>query len=172
MSAGPFAVRHRRKLRSTLLYSAKLLLFAIVVFGVAIMLPLELIAYVDLHFDRIIDDVPFPGLRFGRRLYRDADRLDALAREAGLPPLSRFESHDVIETGEPPVWHQPAAALPTVEYLLTRVDPARRVRRDLEHVRAALRSAADHGARFYLLVHSRADMTNAEIAARRRGELA
>jgi hypothetical protein len=144
---------------------------ALVLFSVFTMLPLEFIAYVQLYFDKRVDDLPFLGLRSGRRLYQESGRLDAMARDAGLPPLSNFESPDVLDTQAPPIWHRPETALPTLEHLLARVDSRIAVRRDLQHVHAALRLANDKGASFYFLLKTWSGMTNAEIEARRRGEV-
>lgn len=196
-----FALRHRQKVLGAIRYSGWLLLFAglvlastvvptfllwwdtvvpagigiavvaLVLFGVLTMLPLEFIAYVDLHFDQQLDGLPYLGLRSGRRLYRESGRLDAMAQDAGLPPLSDFESPDVLDTRGPPIWHRPETGLPTLEHLLARVDSRLAVHRDLQHVHTALRSATEKGARFYFLLHTMSDMTNAEIAARRRGEV-
>jgi len=196
-----FALRHRQKVLEAIRHSGRLLLFAglvlastvvptfllwwdtlvpagigiaicaLVLFGVFTMLPLEFIAYVDMYFDQRLDGLPYFGLRSGRRLYRESGRLDALAGEAGLPPLSDFESPDVLDTREAPIWHRPETALPTIEHLLARVDSRLAVHRDLQHVHTALRSAIEKGARFYLLLQTMSGMTNAEIAARRRGEV-
>jgi hypothetical protein len=196
-----FALRHRQKVLEAIRHSVRLLLFAglvlastvvptfllwwdtvmpaaigiaivaLVLFSILMMLPLEFIAYVDLYFDQRLDGLPHFGLRSGRRLYRESGRLDGLAREAGLPPLSDFESPDVLDTREAPIWHRPETALPTLEHLLARVDSRQAVHRDLQHVHTALRLATERGARFYLLLHTMSGMTNAEIQARRRGEV-
>lgn len=195
--AAPYARRHRRKVIAALRHGAAMLLaavlvlaltaaptllgwwdtalpaaigtaiFALILLSILVMLPLELIAYVDLHFDRPVGGVPFPGLRFGRRLYQGSGLLDAMAREAGLAPLSEFESHDALDTGEPPLWFAPRMALPTVEHLLARLDSRPALRRELQHVQSALQAAEAQGASFYFLLHTRAGMTNAEIHARR-----
>ena len=195
------ARRHRQKWHDALRSSGRLLLVAIVLlavtvipmrllwwdtavpagiaaavsvlilFGIVTLVPLEAIAYVTLYFDRALDGVRRPGLRSGRRLYRESGRLDAIAREAGLPPLSEFESADVLDTREAPVWHRPETALPTVEHLLARVAPDTPLHDDLRQVHAALRSASERRARFYLLLNTWAGMTNAELEARRRGEI-
>jgi hypothetical protein len=146
-------------------------ILALILFGVVVRLPFESVAYVVLYFERELAGVPYPGLRFGRLLYRQSGRLDAMARRAGFAPLSEFESPDVLETGQPPVWHRPADALPTVEHLLGLVDPGTALHRELQHLRTALRAGRDADARFYFLVLTWGDMTNAEIQARRRGEL-
>ena len=146
-------------------------IFALILFVVVVRLPFESVAYVVLYFERDLTGLPYPGLGFGLRLYRQSGRLDAMAREAGLTPVSSFESPDVLETGQPPVWHRPADALPTVEHLLARVDPGEPLHRELQHLRTALRAARDADTRFYLLVLTWADVTNADIQARRRGEL-
>lgn len=200
-TAHPFALRHRRKIMEAIGFSGKLLLFgvfvlactvgptlllgwdtmlpaaigiaffALLLFSVVLMLPLELIAYVGPYFDRPMPDLPFPGFRFGRGLYRESARLDSMARNAGLPPLSDFESPDVLDSREPPVWHRPEAALPTVDYLLSQVNPQLPVHRDLLYVQAALRAAHGKGACFYFLLLTWAGFTNAEVEARRRGDL-
>jgi hypothetical protein len=196
-----FATRRRRRLWATLRYTGWLLLagllilvctvgpmwllwwntavpaaigtaiFALILFAVVMRLPFEAFAYVSLVFERDLTSVPFPGFRFGRGLYRESGRLDALADAAGLPLLSSFESPDVLDTGQPPVWHRPADALPTVEHLLGHIDPSERVHQELQHLRTALAAARDGGVRFYMLVLTWGDFTNADIYARRRGEL-
>lgn len=193
-----FSRRHRRKIMLSVRHAARLLgvgliglgvtlipallgwwdtvtpaaigiaVLALILFSVVTMLPLELFAYLGLYFDRILE-LPFPGLRFGRALYRESGRLDVLAREAGLTPLSEFESPDVLDTNDAPIWREPRAALSTVEYLLAHVAPGTAVNRDLAHVRLALRLAEEKGASFYFLVLTLAGMTNAELEARRRG---
>jgi len=194
------ALRHRRKLIVSICGCGKLLLFGIFVlavtagptyllgwnnlffagigaaifvlvwFTVVLMLPLEFIAYVGIYFDQTLVGIPFPGFSFGRGLYRESGRLDEMARKAGLRPLSEFESPDVVDTGEPPNWHHPESALPTVEHLLTQTDSSGAVHRDLRHVQAALRLANEKGARFYLLLLTWSGFTNAEFEALRRGE--
>ena len=197
--ARPFAQRHRQHYLSGLRFSGWLLLFGVIVLGctvgptlllwwnsavpaaigtaifavllfsVVVMLPLEFVAAVHPYFDRRLGDLPFPGFRFGLRLYRDSGRLDALAREAGLPPLSEFEAPDDLDSGQPPPWHAPEAALPTVEHLLARVESPGALHRDLAHLQAALRSARDKSARFCLVVKTWSGVTNAEREARRCG---
>jgi hypothetical protein len=76
---------------------------ALLLFGILVSLPLEFVfCYIWLYFDGEPNRIPHPGPRFGRALYRESARLDEWAREAGLPPLTDFESPDVTETGEPP----------------------------------------------------------------------
>jgi hypothetical protein len=192
-----FGLRHRSKVLNALVRSGWLLLFgilvlvftvvptlllwwdsavpaaigtaivALIVFTLIVMLPLEFIPYLGLYFDRPLEGVPFPGFRFGCALYRQSGRLDAQARAAGLPPLSDFESPDVLDTGQPPLWYGPQAALPTVEHLLAQAQ-APALRRDLQHVQRALRAAIAEGASFYVMVLTLSGVTNAEIEARRR----
>jgi len=139
-------------------------------FAVVVMTPLEAVAYVTLYADRDPHDRPRPQPRgFGRILYRESGRLDEVARAAGLAPLSEFESPDPLETHEAPHWHSPAAALATVEYLLTQADPA--LRPHLEYLRAWLEAARGTGARFYFLVLTLAGVTNARVEALRHGDL-
>jgi hypothetical protein len=194
-----FALRHRGKRMDALRSSGRLLAIAVALLAVTVtpmwllwwetavpaaiaaaiatlvvvtvltMVPLETVAYVTIRFDGGLDAGAL-GLRAGRRLYRASGRLDSLAREAGLAELSRFESPDVLDTGEPPAWYEPRAALPTVDHLLARLDAADPVRRDVAALQRALQAAAARGARFYLLVLTIAGMTNAHIEARRRGE--
>lgn len=143
---------------------------ALLVFAVVVNTPLEAVAYVTLYADRDPYSRPRPEPRgFGRVLYRASGRLDETARAAGLTPLSAFESPDPLETFEAPRWHSPAAALPTVEHLLTQADPA--LRPHLEYLRAWLEAARDAGARFYFLVLTLAGGTNARVEALRRGDL-
>lgn len=195
-----FALRHRQKLMASLRYSGWLLLIsglllactvgpfylgwwdtavpagiasaiaALLLFAVVVNTPLEAIAYVGLYFDREPDRLSFRSLGFGRALYRESGRLDAMARDAGLTPLSDFESPDPLDTRQVPTWHLPEAALPTVDHLLARLDPALPVHRHLNWLQAALRSASERGAKFYLVVLSWGGGTNARVEALRRGD--
>ena len=195
-----FALRRRQKLMASLRYSGWLLLIsglllactvgplylgwwdaalpaaigsaiaALLVFAVVVNTPLEAIAYVGLYFDRERDKLPYPAFGFGRALYRESGRLDAMAREAGLTPLSDFESPDPLDTHELPVWHPPEAALPTVEHLLARLDPAIPLHRHLEYLQDALRAAGEKGAKFYFLVLTWGGGTNARVEALRHGD--
>jgi hypothetical protein len=61
--------------------------------------------------------------------------------------------------------------LPTIEHLLARADPRLAAHRNLQYVHTALREASQKGASFYLLLKTMSGVTNAEIEARRRGEL-
>jgi hypothetical protein len=143
---------------------------ALLLFAVAVNLPLELIPYVALYIER--DDYrPPPPRGFGRMLYRHSGALDALAAEAGLPPLSGFDSHDPLDTREPPAWHAAQAALPTVEHLLVRVSRDLPLHRHLQHLQAALQAARDKEARFFFLVLTWGGGTNARAEAMRRGQL-
>jgi len=194
-----FVQRRRRNLWSSLRYSGLLLLIAglllactvapmlrgwwdtaipaalgsaiaaLLVFAVAVNAPLEAVAYVTLYFDRDPYAMPRSPRGFGRALYRESGRLDAIARAAGLTPLSEFESADPLETREAPVWHAPEAALPTVEHLLAHADP--KLQPHLEYLRAVLQAAAAKGAKFYFLVLTLAGGTNARVEALRHGDL-
>ncbi len=196
-----FALRHRQKWMASLRYSGWLLLVsalllactvapiflgwwdtalpaaigsaiaALLVFAVIVNTPLEAIAFVNLYFDRERDKLPH--LKFGslRALYRESGRLDAMALEAGLTPLSDFESPDPLDTHELPLWHPPEAALPTVEHLLARLDPGTALHRHLVSLRDALRAAGEKGAKFYLLVLTWGGGTNARVEALRHGDL-
>lgn len=201
MAAERFALRHRRKVLSGLRYCGWLLLIgvlllactagplyllwwetavpaaiasaivALLLFAIVTMMPLELFAYIAVYFDRELPRLPFPGFGYGRALYRESGRLDAMAREAGLPPLSDFESPDVVDTHKPPLFYRPEDALPTLEHLLARLDPDLRVHRDLRHVHAQLELASERGARFYLMLLTWSGVTNAYTEARRRVEV-
>jgi len=192
-----FAVRRRQNLRRSLRYSGALLgiaclvlaltvgplhagwwdtplpaaigsaIAALLIFAVAVNAPLEAIAYVALYTDRQLS-LALPPRGFGRALYRQSGRLDALAREAGLPPLSDFGSPDPLDTHTAPTWHEPAAALPTVTHLLAHGSS---MAPHLRYLSAALQSAQEQGARFYFLVLTWAGGTNARVEALRRGDL-
>lgn len=198
--AGRFALRRRQKFMASLRYSGWLVLIsglllactvgplylgwwdtalpaafgsaiaALLLFAVIVNTPLEAFVYVGLYLDRDPYSLPRPPSGFGRALYHESARLDAIAREAGLPPLSEFESPDPLDTHELPVWHPPEAALPTVEHLLARLDPAIPLYRHLAYLRAALRAAGEKGARFYLLVLTLGGGTNARVEALRHGD--
>ena len=144
---------------------------ALILFAVIVNTPLEAFAYVAVYIDRDPYRLPLPPRGFGRALYRESGRLDAMAREAGLVPLSEFESADPLDTHELPVWHAPDSALPTVEHLLARVDPALPLHRHLEYLREVLRTARERSARFYFLVKTWAGGTNARVEALRHGDL-
>jgi hypothetical protein len=142
-------------------------IFALVLLSVVVFVPLEALAYVSLYFDRPVE-LPRPGRGFGRRLYRECGRLDALADAAGLRLVSDFASADPLHTGQPPVWHRPDDLLPTLARLLAAPDLPPALAEDVRYLHAALRLAADRGARFYLILLTCGGMTNAEIEARRR----
>ena len=144
---------------------------ALLLFAVVVNTPLELLAGVRLYFDRDHYQLPHPAFGFGRALYRESGRLDAMAREAGLTPLSDFESPDPLDTREVPVWHSPEAALPTVVHLLARLDPAIPLYRHLESLRDALRAAGEKSAKFYFLVLTWGGGTNARVEALRQGDM-
>jgi hypothetical protein len=193
-----YAQRHRRRFASTLRQAGQLLLlggavlactvaplyfgwwdttlpaaigtafFVVVLVSVMANLGLELIASVHAYFDRPLGDIAIPWSG-GRALYGESARLDALAREAGLPLLSEFESADDLDTGSAPTWHPPDLALPTVGHLLAHAAPGTRLHRDLLTLRGALLSARAKNARFCLLVQSWGRGTNAETESRRRG---
>ncbi len=195
-----FALRHRQRFMASLRYSGLLLLIsglllactvgplylgwwdtalpaaiasaiaALLLFAVVVNTPLEAIAYVGLYFDRDHYKLPRPPFSFGRALYRESGRLDAMAREAGLTPLSDFESRDPLDTRQLPAWHPPEAALLTIEHLLARLDPALPVHRHLKHLQVALRAASEKGVRFYFVVLSWGGGTNARVEALRCGD--
>lgn len=194
-----FVLRRRRKLWSSLRYAGLLVLISAVLVGatagplylgwwdaalpaaigsaiaavilvaVVVNTPLEAFAYVHLYVDRDPYSLPRAPRGFGRALYRESVRLDAIARDAGLAPLSHFESADPLETREAPVWHEPEAILPTVEHLLSRVEPP--LRAHLEYLRGVLQVASAKGAKFYFLVLTLAGGTNARVEALRHGDL-
>ena len=139
--------------------------FAVVLVSVLVNLGLELIASVHAYFDRRLGDVEIPWTS-GRALYSESSRLDALAREAGLPLLSEFESPDDLDTGIAPAWHLPDLALPTVGHLLAHTAPGTRLHRDLLTLRTALLSARAKNARFCLLVQSWGRGANADTESR------
>jgi len=142
--------------------------FAVVLVSVVVNLGLELIASVHAYFDRRLGDVEIPWPN-GLALYCESARLDALAREAGLPLLSEFESADDLDTGSAPTWHPPELALPTVGHLIAHAVPGTRLHRDLLMLHTALLSARAKNARFCLLVQSWGRGTNADIESHRRG---
>ena len=142
--------------------------FAVVLVSVVVNLGLELIASVHAYFDRRLGDVEIPWAS-GRALYSESSRLDALAREAGLPLLSEFESPDDLDTGIAPAWHLPDLALPTVGHLLAHTAPGTRLHRELLTLRTALLSARAKNARFCLLVQSWGRGANADTESRRCG---
>lgn len=196
-----YAQRHREKWKASLRYSGWLLLVSallivtavgplylgwwdtalpaaigsaiavLLLFAVVVNVPLEAFTFVRLIFDGDVDPLPCTTHRFARALYRESGRLDAMASEAGLAPLSDFESPDPLDTRKLPVWHSADAALPTVEHLLARVDPGIPMHGHIECLRDALRRAQQRGARFYFLVATWAGGTNARVEALRRGDL-
>jgi hypothetical protein len=142
----------------------------LLILAVVINTPLEAFVSLAVYFenDRGQPAVPW---KFGRALYRESGRLETLALEAGLPPLSAFDSDDPLDTKALPRWHDPAAALPTVEHLLSRIDASQPLHAHLQYLRAALEAARVNDARFYLMVLSWAGGTNARVEALRRGDL-
>ncbi len=116
---------------------------------------------------------PIPGFDAssvcGKSLEKAHARLDGIARERGLTPLGDFLSTDPedvraffgAEGLQLPAeqWFDPAEGLRTIRGLLSYlrenpagVNPARRVREDLEAAEAVLLAAAEHGVRFHLAV--------------------
>ncbi|MBI3917890.1 MAG: hypothetical protein HY322_12885 [Betaproteobacteria bacterium] len=136
--------------------------------SVLVNLGLDLIASVNAYFDRRLGDVAIPWPN-GLALYRQSGRLDALAREAGLPLLFEFESSDDLDTGSALTWHPPELALPTVGHLIAHATPGTRLHHELLTLRTALLSARAKNARFCLLVQSWGRGANAENESRRRG---
>lgn len=138
-------------------------------------LPMEYRAYVWAYFDCDPELIPHPGAKFGRALFGESARLDAWAREAGLRPISDFDSPDVMVEGRPahwpmPQWHESQPLLQTVDHLLTRVIAGSVLHGELQQLQSMLRAACEHGARCYLLVLSLGGGTNATVEAIRRGE--
>ena len=134
-------------------------------------------AYVDVVIEGPAEGLPPVGEKFGRALFRFSGRLDEWAREAGLKPLSEFESPDVMmgERGPKgewpqPQWHDCVALLGTVEHLLTRVRPDIPLHEELTELAARLRVAVSRGSRGYLMVETLANGGNAQVSAIRRGE--
>ena len=195
-----FAQRHRQKWRASLRYGGRLLLIsvllvavtvaplylgwwesalpaafgsaiaALLLFAVVVNVPLEAFAFVRLIFDREVDPLPCTTHSFGRALYGESGRFDAMAGDAGLPLFSDFESPDPLDTRELPVWHAPDSALPTIQHLLAQLDPGIPLHRHIECLRDALLEAQQKGARFYFLVATWAGGTNARVEALRRGD--
>ena len=145
-------------------------IIGLVLCSVMILLPLTFIAYVELEFDKEISGASHLGVRSGRRVYLESGFFDRRALEAGLRPLSEFEVPDPIHTGQAPQFHDPRTALPVIAYLSANAASSPSTRRALIRFETALRTASEHGARFYILAHTLAGFTNAEIAARRRGD--
>ena len=199
--SGRFAQRHRQKWRASLRFGGRLLLIsvllvastvgplylgwwetalpaaigtaiaALLLLAAVVNVPLEAVVFISLVFDRAVVPLPCATHSFGRALYRESGRFDAMARDAGLPLFSDFESPDPLDTHELPLWHAPEAALPTVEYLLAQLDPKSPLHRHLECLRDTLQGAQQKGARFYLLMLTWAGGTNARVEALRRGDL-
>lgn len=145
--------------------------FAVVLVSVVVNLALEFAASVHAYFDRRLGDVEMPWPN-GLALYWQSGRLDVLARGAGLPLLSDFESADDLDTGVPPAWHPPDLALPTIGHLLAHSTPGSRLHRELVTLRNALLSARAKNARFCLLLQSWGRGTNAEKESHRHGSFA
>lgn len=197
-AAAPLRQRHRQLIWSTLRWSAQLLgvaatmlavslgllfhgyedaalaaavstaIAAVVGFAVLVNLPLSLVAELWIYFSPESDNLLRPAASFGRVMYRESARLDALAEQAGLTPLSAFESADPLDSRQRPRWHLPAAALSTVDYLLTAVAETDPVRPHLAYLQRALIEAERQGARFYLLLTTWAGGTNGRVEAYRR----
>jgi hypothetical protein len=99
----------------------------------------------------------------GAALARNCRRLDQLAGELHLTPLSAFGFNDDL-LREQVVWHDPGLGLETVAGLLAKVREqpdavadARAVAADLEKVAAALRQAREKGVSFCLILRAGMD---------------
>ena len=110
----------------------------------------------------------------GRGIARQLEKLDAIAIEAEVEPLSNFGFNDDMR-GEILVWHDAAIGLTSVEAILKRarsepglIRDQARVVVDLERIGEALRKAMDNEIRFCLLFRT-SNATNAREWERRRG---
>lgn len=205
--AEPFARRRRESVRDARRYYAGMLVLGLVILaatvaptvwgwwqtavpaaiGTAIFifvlitivgsLPMHSRAYVWPYFDCDPGRIPHPGERFGRALFRFSGVLDGWAREAGLSPITDFESPDVMSLGKmphwpTPQWHDAAALKRTVDHLVTRAREGSPLHAELVALQATLDAACAAGARCYLLVATLGGGTNARVEAIRRGEKA
>jgi hypothetical protein len=106
----------------------------------------------------------------GAAVARNCRRLDELAAEQGIAPLSSFGFADDLR-GEPVTWHEPRAGIEAISRLLSEIDAGGAdtvLARELEAIRGALETTAGKGAKFALILRS-GDGTNAREHALRAG---
>jgi hypothetical protein len=149
-------------------------IFAFMLIHFVGVMPMQYRAYVWPYFEGPPME-PLPTARFGRALYRFSGVLDEWAREAGLRPITDFESPDVMMAGGPaqrpaPQWHDAPDILQTVDHLTARAREGSPLHGDLAELQQLLRAAQAAGKRGYLLVMTLGDGTNATVEAIRRGE--
>lgn len=110
------------------------------------------------YFRQQAGDTEDAAFRRGFALARNCQRLDRLAAEMGLEPLSAFGFED-DHAREQVEWHSPGSGLETVTGLIRRIeqDPecvpdASATLADLQAIETALQKAADHGVDFCFLL--------------------
>ena len=142
--------------------------FLWIVFGISIGLPRGLRARLVPYFEQHLGDAE--TWNRGKGLLENSRRLDDLAVELGVPPLSEFASGDDLVPGEKLVWFEPQAALETVEKLLqsdAAKDFSPDLTADLSSLRDALTSVSEKGVRFNLLLREGSSASGAEIERRK-----
>lgn len=105
----------------------------------------------------------------GKHLLWASRRLDEIAEQMGVPPLSAFASGDPLIQGEAGTLYDARAGLASAEELLAaamETGLGAKVEADLEKLRDALRLAAEQGIRFSLHVREGRSASGAEMARR------
>ncbi|MBM3345437.1 MAG: hypothetical protein FJY55_02885 [Betaproteobacteria bacterium] len=145
-------------------------IFAFMLIHFVGVMPMQYRAYAWPYFEGAPLEPP-PSARFGRALFRSSAVLDDWAREAGLQPITDFESPDVVSAaGSAPQWYAAQSMLRTVDHLTARAREGSPLHGDLEELQRLLRAAQAAGKRCYLLVMTLGDGTNATVEAIRRGQ--
>ena len=119
------------------------------------------------YFERRVGEID--TFLAGEHLLNHSRRLDEIATELGLIPLSEFASGDDMIHGEKLTWFDPTEALRTTERMLE-VEVAAtlpvEVVEDLEKLRHALARSSAQGIRFCLLIREGRSVSGAEMDAR------
>lgn len=122
------------------------------------------------YFDRRLGVAETGTFGSGEEVAKQCRRLDAVAMEKGVAPLSAYGYADDVK-GETLVWHDPRAGLETISALLAALrsdGPDGKLAEELGRIRAALQVAAEQGAKFCLILRS-FDGTNAREHEMRKG---
>lgn len=106
----------------------------------------------------------------GEHYLRHSLRLDEIATQIGVRPLSEFASGDDLIDGEGVQWFSPDDALHTIESLLRHdvsSDLSTDVISDVTHIRDALRLASSQGVKFCLLLRHGTSVSGLELDRRK-----
>jgi hypothetical protein len=106
----------------------------------------------------------------GQVVARNCRRLDRLAVDSGVSPVSAFGYADDLR-GDTLAWHDPRSGLETVSALIKALDPGGadgKLVEELSNIRDALQIAVEKGAKFCFILRS-GDGTNAQEHMLRKG---